>query len=101
MFALGRFSPPTCSSLARNGSGSILSCRRHFHLKLRFAWDLAAFGALLFAYVSFYAKFAYWSGDTAWGDRYVATTAQLVALMAVPLLLRHRAELGKVVWRAG
>ncbi len=62
---------------------------------------LAAFGALLFAYVSFYAKFAYWSGDTAWGDRYVATTAQLVALMAVPLLLRHRVELSKVVWRAG
>jgi len=62
---------------------------------------IAAFGALLFAYVSFYAKFTSWSGDTAWGDRYVATAAQFVALMAVPLLLRHRAEVGKVVWRAG
>jgi hypothetical protein len=61
----------------------------------------AAFGALLFAYVSFYAKYTDWSGDTAWGDRYVATAAQLVAFMAVPLLLRHRAEVGKVVWRAG
>ena len=61
----------------------------------------AAFGVLLFAYVSFYAKYTVWSGDTAWGDRYVATTAQIVALMAVPLLLRHRAELGRVVWRVG
>lgn len=61
----------------------------------------AAFGALLFAYMSFYAKFTDWSGDTAWGDRYVATAAQFVALMAVPLLLRHRAEVGKVVWRVG
>lgn len=61
----------------------------------------AACGALLFAYVSFYAKFTDWSGDTAWGDRYVATAAQFVALLAVPLLLRHRAEAGKVVWRVG
>jgi hypothetical protein len=60
-----------------------------------------AFGALLFAYISFYAKYTDWSGDTAWGDRYVATAAQFVALMAVPLLLRHRPEVGKVVWRAG
>jgi hypothetical protein len=75
-----------------------------------FAWEnfrpevkayFAAFGALLFAYVSFYAKYTDWSGNTAWGDRYVATAAQFVALMAVPLLLRHRAEVGKVVWRAG
>jgi hypothetical protein len=61
----------------------------------------AAFGTLLLAYVSFYAKYTEWSGDTAWGDRYVATAAQLAALMAVPLLLRHRAELGKLVWRVG
>jgi hypothetical protein len=61
----------------------------------------AAFGALLLAYVSFYAKYTAWSGDTAWGDRYLASPVQFVALMAVPLLLRHRAEVGKVVWRAG
>ena len=61
---------------------------------------LAAFGALLFGYVCFYAKYTDWSGDTAWGDRYVATAAQLVALIAVPLLLRHRAEVGKLVWRS-
>jgi hypothetical protein len=60
-----------------------------------------AFVVLLLAYDSFYAKFTDWSGDTAWGDRYVATVAQLVALLAVPLLLRHRAQLGSVVWRVG
>jgi hypothetical protein len=60
-----------------------------------------SFGLLLFAYASFYAKFTDWSGDTAWGDRYLATTAQIVALIAVPLLLRHRAEVGKLVWRVG
>ena len=62
---------------------------------------LAAFGLMLFAYVSFYAKYTDWSGDAAWGDRYVATAAQLVALIAVPLLLRHRVEVGKIVWRTG
>ena len=62
---------------------------------------LAAFGLMLFAYVSLYAKYTDWSGDAAWGDRYVATAAQLVALIAVPLLLRHRVEVGKIVWRTG
>jgi len=62
---------------------------------------LAAFGPMLLAYVSFYAKYTVWSGDTAWGDRYTATAAQIVALIAVPLLLRHRANLGGMVWRAG
>jgi hypothetical protein len=61
----------------------------------------AAFGALLIAYLSFYAKYTVWSGDTAWGDRYAATAAQFAALLAVPLLLRHRADVGKVVWRVG
>ena len=60
-----------------------------------------AFGALLFCYISFYAKFTVWSGDTSWGDRYVATAAQLLALIVVPLLIRHRAEIGKAVWRLG
>jgi hypothetical protein len=42
-----------------------------------------------------------WSGDSAWGDRYVSTAAELAALLAVPLLLRHRGEIGKLVWSAG
>jgi hypothetical protein len=55
---------------------------------------LIAFGALLVAYICFYAKFTVWSGDFAWGDRYVSTAAQMVAFISVPLLMRHRAEIG-------
>jgi len=42
-----------------------------------------------------------WSGDFAWGDRYVSTAVELVAMMAIPLLLRHRHELRLVWWRVG
>jgi hypothetical protein len=56
---------------------------------------------LLLAYISFYARVAVWTGDSAWGDRYVSTTVELAALLAVPLLLHHRHQLGKVVWAAG
>ena len=52
---------------------------------------------LLFAYICLYAKYTIWSGDFAWGDRYVSTAAELAAFISVPLLLRHRAELGKLV----
>jgi hypothetical protein len=56
---------------------------------------------LLLAYISFYARFTVWSGDFAWGDRYVSTAVELVTLLAVPLLLRHRNELGRPVWITG
>jgi hypothetical protein len=62
---------------------------------------LIAFGALLLAYICFYATYTVWSGDFAWGDRYVSTPAQLVALISVPLLMRHRAEVGRAVWAFG
>ena len=62
---------------------------------------LIAFGALLLAYICFYATFTVWSGDFAWGDRYVSTAAQIVAFISVPLLLRHRAEVGRIVWTIG
>jgi hypothetical protein len=60
-----------------------------------------ACSAMLLAYICFYARYTVWSGDSAWGDRYVSTAAELVALLAVPLLLRHRGELGRLVWGAG
>ncbi len=67
--------------------------------------EVRAYGAssvlLLLAYISFYAKYTYWSGDFAWGDRYVSTAVELVTLVAVPLLLRYREHLGKTIWRAG
>jgi hypothetical protein len=53
------------------------------------AYTIAAW-LLLFAYICFYAKYTVWSGDFAWGDRYVSTAAQMAALLAVPLVLRHR-----------
>ena len=46
---------------------------------------------------AFYARYTVWSGDFAWGDRYVSTAAELAAFISVPLLLRYRATLGRVV----
>ena len=54
---------------------------------------------LLLGYISFYARYTYWAGDFAWGDRYVSTAVELVAFLAVPLLLHFRESVGKVVWR--
>ena len=56
---------------------------------------------LLFGYISFYARYTYWAGDFAWGDRYVSTAAQMVALLSVPLLITFRANLARWVWHAG
>jgi hypothetical protein len=56
---------------------------------------------LLLAYMSFYARYTVWSGDFAWGDRYVSTAVELASLLAVPLLLRHRQQLAKPVWIMG
>src|SRR5208282_1976128 len=65
---------------------------------------LRAYGAtsllLLLAYICFYARYTYWSGDFAWGDRYVSTAVEMVALLAVPLLIRYREPLGRTLWRA-
>ena len=56
---------------------------------------------LLLGYISFYARYTYWAGDHAWGDRYVSTAAEIVALIAVPLLIRYRANLNQWIWRGG
>ena len=55
---------------------------------------------LLIGYISFYARYTYWAGDFAWGDRYVSTAVEMVALIAVPLLLRYRANLSPWIWRS-
>ena len=64
------------------------------------AYTVATF-LLLLAYISFYATYTYWSGDFAWGDRYVSTSVEFAAMLAVPLLLRHRHELAKPIWGIG
>ena len=48
---------------------------------------------LLVGYICFYARYTYWAGDFAWGDRYVSTAVEMVALLSIPLLLHHQAEL--------
>jgi hypothetical protein len=55
---------------------------------------------LVAGYISFYARYAYWAGDFSWGDRYVSSAVEMVALLAVPLLLRHRAKLTPWIWRS-
>jgi hypothetical protein len=61
------------------------------------AYAVAAI-ALLIGYISFYARYTYWAGDFAWGDRYVSSAVQMVALLAIPLLLRFRGSLGRIAW---
>jgi hypothetical protein len=71
----------------------------------RLSPELRAYGVtslgLLVGYISFYARYAFWAGDFSWGDRYVSTAVGLVALLAVPLLLRHREQLSAWIWRVG
>ena len=62
---------------------------------------LATSLVLLFAYICFYARYTVWSGDSAWGDRYVSSAAQLVAFVSVPLLMRLRTTVAPAVWRIG
>jgi hypothetical protein len=56
---------------------------------------------LLLAYIAFYARYTYWAGDFAWGDRYVSTSVEFATLLAVPLLMRYREHLGKTIGRVG
>jgi hypothetical protein len=64
------------------------------------AYVLAAF-FLVLAYISFYATYTVWSGDFAWGDRYVSTAVQFAAFISVPLLLRPRAAFSRALVTAG
>jgi hypothetical protein len=71
----------------------------------RFGPELKAFLAaalsLLTIYILFYGRYYEWSGDFAWGDRYITTPVQLLAMISIPLLLRHRPNVAKIVWRLG
>jgi hypothetical protein len=59
---------------------------------------LIAVFALLAAYILFYARYVWWSGDFAWGDRYISSVVELTTLLAIPLLLHYRHVLGRTVW---
>ncbi|HZZ14419.1 MAG TPA: hypothetical protein VFE08_00485, partial [Candidatus Sulfotelmatobacter sp.] len=56
---------------------------------------------LLLGYICFYARYTFWAGDFAWGDRYVSTSVELAALLAVPLLVRYRENFSPWIWRGG
>jgi hypothetical protein len=56
---------------------------------------------LVLGYVCLYARYTVWSGNFAWGDRYVSTACELAAFISVPLLLKFREHLGKPVWIIG
>jgi hypothetical protein len=60
---------------------------------------LSATFVLLALYVVFYARYYWWAGDFAWGDRYISSAVELATLLALPLLLRYRQVLGRTVWR--
>ena len=62
---------------------------------------VAAASFLVLAYICLYARYTVWSGDFAWGDRYVSTAVELLAFISVPLLMKFREELGRVIWVAG
>jgi len=64
------------------------------------AYSLATL-LLLLGYISFYARYAYWAGDFAWGDRYVSTAVEMAALLAVPLMVRYREGLSGWIWNVG
>jgi len=56
---------------------------------------------LLALYIVFYARYNWWAGDFAWGDRYISSAVEFATLLALPLLLRYRQTLGRTVWRFG
>jgi hypothetical protein len=53
---------------------------------------------MLGAYVFFYARYNWWAGDFAWGDRYISSAVEFTTLLAIPLLLRYRQVLGRAIW---
>jgi len=64
------------------------------------AYTVAAF-LLVVGYICLYARYYEWSGNFAWGDRYVSTAVELAAFISVPMLLKYRGELGRAVWAMG
>jgi hypothetical protein len=61
---------------------------------------IAAF-SLVLGYICLYARYTVWSGNFAWGDRYVSTAAEIAGFISVPLLLKFRTQLGRTVWIVG
>jgi hypothetical protein len=56
---------------------------------------------LIPAYICFYARYYEWSGNFAWGDRYVSSAVEMAAFLSVPLLVKFREPLGRPIWGLG
>jgi hypothetical protein len=56
---------------------------------------------LVLAYMCLYARYTVWSGNFAWGDRYVSSAVQMAVFVSVPILLKFRKEMGSFVWAVG
>jgi hypothetical protein len=61
---------------------------------------LAAAFVMLGAYIVFYARYFWWAGDFAWGDRYISSAVELSTLLAIPLLLHYRKTLRRTICSA-
>jgi hypothetical protein len=57
--------------------------------------------ALVLAYICLYARYTVWSGNFAWGDRYVSTAVEMAGFISVPLLLKLRPQMGRAAWGLG
>jgi hypothetical protein len=57
--------------------------------------------AMLAAYIAFYARYNWWAGDFAWGDRYISSAVEFTTLLGIPLLVRYRRVLGRGIWYLG
>lgn len=62
---------------------------------------VVATSLMLLGYICFYAKYTVWSGDFAWGDRYVSTAVEFMAFISVPLLLHYRRQFSRAIWGLG
>ena len=70
----------------------VLTSILFFRFRKQICYELKTFlltsTLLLLGYISFYATFFVWSGNSSWGDRYITTPVQLLAMISIPLLLR-------------
>ena len=64
---------------------------KRFHSAIK-AYLIATLWLLVMYIIFFYARYFDWSGDFAWGDRYITTPVQLLAMSSVPLLRHNRCE---------
>jgi len=56
---------------------------------------------LVSVYIGFYARYYEWSGNFAWGDRYVSSVVEMGAFISVPLLVKFREHFGRRIWGLG